>query len=486
MNHYYKKTTRARRLALSALALLSGCAFQTYSPKPLDPTLTAEHLQARDPSQPAFRQYLLSQGYSETQLPIRQWDLRDLTFSAFYFHPQLEVARAKWRATQAKEITAGSRPNPGISGLVEHHSQDGNSPWLYGIAFDIPVVTGDKRQARIEEATNLSNAARMEIGQTAWDIRKRLREDWLSYNESRQRAAVLRDETALRKEIVDMLEARLSAGMVSNVELGNARLLWQEAQQALLAEEGRLPGLEAALASSAGLSVKSFRQLALKPLADLSTTALPPPEQQLKPELQQAAMLNRLDIRAALARYAAAEAKLRLEIARQYPDIVLSPGYSYDQGDRIWSLGFSTLLALVDRNQGLIAEAKSLREVEAAQFEALQANVIAELDQAEARYSAAVDEWKKARELLDAQQSQAARISRQFDRGYADRLEYRTAQLSTVLARQGLASAYYKVQRSVGALEDAVQRPLEDGDSILLENLETKNGPSPSGAANEP
>ena len=486
MNQYYKKTTRFRRLALSALALLSGCAFQTYSPEPLDPALTADHLQARDPSVPGFRQYLLSQGYTETQLPIRQWDLRDLTFSAFYFHPQLEVARAKWRAAQSKEITAGTRPNPGITGLTEHHSQDGDSPWLYTIAFDIPIVTGNKRQARMEEAENLSNASRMEIGQAAWDIRKRLREDWTSYNESRQRAAVLRDETTLRKEIVDMLEARLNAGMVSNVELGNARLLWQEAQQALLAEEGRLPGLEAALAGSAGLSLQSFRQLELKPLAEPSAVDTSQIEQQLKPELQQAAMLNRLDIRAGLARYAAAEARLRLEIARQYPDIVLSPGYSYDQGDRIWSLGFSTLLALLDRNQGLIAEAKSLREVEAAQFEALQANVIAGLDQAEARYSAAVDEWKKARELLDAQESQAERISRQFDRGYADRLEYRTAQLSTVLARQGLANAYYKVQRSIGALEDAVQRPLEDGDAILLDNLETKNGQSPSGATNEP
>jgi outer membrane protein TolC len=487
MNQYYKNITRARCLIFSALVLLSSCAFQTYSPKPLDPTLTAARLQARGPAQPEFQQYLLSQGYPKEQLPIQQWGLRELTLGAFFFHPQLDVARAQWRAIQAKEITAGAHLNPGISGLTEHHSQDGDSPWLFGLSLDIPIENGGKRQARMDEASNLTEAARIEIGQAAWDIRSRLRENWINYNESCQTASILKKELELRKEITDMLEARFNAGLISSVELGNARLLMQQAQQAWLLERGRLPGLKAALAASAGLPLQSFQQLDLRTEENLTAINLDPAKLEFAPELQQAAMLNRLDIRAALARYAGAEAKLRLEIARQYPDIVLSPGYSYDQGDRIWSLGFSTLLALLDRNEGLIAEARSLREVEAAQFEALQAKVIAQLDEAEARYLAAVDEWEKAQQLLGAQQSQTARMERQFETGYADRLEFSSARLSVLLAQQGLATAYYRVQRAIGSLEEVTQRPLDDGAVSLanLENPDINEGKS-LGAVNEP
>ena len=53
--------------------------------------------------------------------------------------------------------------------------------------------------------------------------------------------------------------------------------------------------------------------------------------------LQTTALLNRLDIRIALEKYAAAESKLKLELAKQYPDLVISPGYAFEFGDNIWS-----------------------------------------------------------------------------------------------------------------------------------------------------
>jgi hypothetical protein len=35
---------------------------------------------------------------------------------------------------------------------------------------------------------------------------------------------------------------------------------------------------------------------------------------------------------------------LQLEIAKQYPDVHLNPGYEYDQGNDKWSLGLSVTL----------------------------------------------------------------------------------------------------------------------------------------------
>lgn len=450
-----KINTYVAVLASGLTLFSSGCAFQTYTPKPIDPAKTAAQLKTRDPGSIGFQQYLAAQGY--TAQPA-QWGLEELTLSAFYFHPQLDVARAQWRAAEAAEITAGKRPNPGISGLVERHSEhDGISPWLFGISIDIPVETANKRQARIDKATHLSEAAKIEIGQTAWLVKRRLAESWISYNESLQQSAILEEELRLRQEILDMLQARLDAGLVSNIELSNAKLQLQRAQQALLAERGRIPELRAILAGNAGLSTGTLDKLPLKSILHSQTSSNPAE----LAALQQAALLNRLDIRAALARYASAEARLRLEVARQYPDLVLSPGYSYDQGDRIWSLGFSTLLALLDKNEGLIAEATSLREVEAAQFLTLQASVIAELEQAHARQTAAIDEQKKAHELFSSQQAHEKQIEHQFDNGYADRLEFATERLATLLAKQALLTADYKVERAKEMLEDAIQRPLE-------------------------
>lgn len=470
MNTKKKSANSSPAIAVIILGLLSGCTFQAYNPKPIDPALSAARYQTHDPASAEFRAYLIAQDYPADQLPIKQWGLRELTLSALFFHPQLDVARAHWRAAQAGEVTAGQRPNPGISGDVQNHSKTdgGISPWTYSLAIDIPVETAGKRQARIDRATNLSEAARIEIGQAAWQVRSRLLNSLIEYNASLQQTQILQKELALHSEIMAMLEARFSAGLISSVEIANARLQMQKTQQSLQAEMGRAPELRAALANNAGLSVQTFNQLNLAS-ADSESILARPHDTQLardkSDDMQQTALLNRLDIRAALARYAAAEAKLRLEIARQYPDLVLSPGYSYDQGDRIWSLGLSTLLNLLNKNEGLIAEARSLREVEAAQFEALQAQVIGDLEQSKARYFAALDELDKARQVLNAQLARTNQIEHQFDAGYADRLELRTTQLENLLATQNLLSLEYKTQRAASALEDTLQRPLEDDTS---------------------
>lgn len=141
---------------------------------------------------------------------------------------------------------------------------------------------------------------------------------------------------------------------------------------------------------------------------------------------------------------------------------MLSPGYSFDQGDNRWSLGLSLLLALLHKNEGPIAEAAARREAEAARFNALQARVIGEQEQALARHRAALEELVKAERLLTAQRQRYAQSERQFEAGYSDRLELAGIRLETLGAEQGVSSAGIKLQRALGALEDAVQRPLDD------------------------
>jgi len=464
---YRHKTTQGLRLSAAILSvLLSGCAYQTYSAKPVDLTAIATEFRARDPLSSDFQTYLKSQGYDETELPVQHWGLNELTYSALYFHSDIDVARATWRAAQAAEVIAGQRPNPGISGDVERHSEHDNgvSPWTFGLAIDIPIDIAGKRQARMDRASSLSEAARIEIAQAAWRVRSRVYASWIEWQHAQRQVNLLEQEHTLRSEIAEMLEARLRAGMASSLELSNARLQLQNNRQLLDTEKAKLVELKAKLASHAGLPLQGLNKIQLtqndKALAisrrqDLTS------KPDLLDQLRESALLNRLDIRAALARYEAAEARLRLEIARQYPDIVLSPGYSYDQGDKIWSFGLSTLLSLLNRNQGNIAEAEAQREIEATKIRALQTQIIGELEGRSAAYLQTVSSVNDARQLVTAQAERTELTTKQFDEGFADRLELTSAKLEKLQAQRNLLAGEIRMEYAIHALEETLQQPLE-------------------------
>jgi outer membrane protein, heavy metal efflux system len=448
---------------LYTACLLNACATQTYDAKPIEPARLESSFAARNLEDAGLRNYMLGQGYPQNALPIKQWGLRELSLTAYYFHPDLDVARAQWRAAQAAEITAGQRPNPGVSGTLEHHSNTdgGISPWTYGISFAIPVETSGKRQARMDQATSLSEAARIEIGQSAWQVRSRLRDSLLEYQAALRQVSLLQLEVALHAEILQMLENRRQAGLASSIDVSNARLQLQKSQHAVEAEKGRVAGLRSSVAVAAGLPSSALDGVQINDaLLDHGASNLS------TQDIQRAGLLNRLDIRSALARYDAAEANLRLEIARQYPDITLSPGYLWDQGDVQWSLGLSTILALMNKNEGPIAEARAARELQASQFNALQTRIIGEMEQSLINYQAGTERVTKAQHLLATQQLRTAQTERQFETGYADRLELTQARLQTLAVEQGMLDARIHAQRALNALEDAVQRPL-DGSAPL-------------------
>lgn len=423
----------------------------------------AANFDRRDLGSADLQRYMQAHGYSAEAFPIRQWSVRELTLAAFFFDPQLAVARAQWRASQAEEITAGQKPNPTVSGSAEHHSRAHDvSPWTVTFGLDIPLETGNKRQIKQDRAASLSEAARIDIGQQAWQVRDRVQRSLTDYRAALLQTTLLQREIDLDSAIVQMQEKRLEAGMVSDTDLGTARTQLLKAQQALAANANRLSELRAGIAAAVGVPAQSLDNVHID-------TDLPAPvtaDRLPSADIQRAALLNRLDIRSALARYAATESALRLEIARQHPDIVLSPAYSFDQGDNRWSLGLSLLLALLNKNEGPIAEATALRALEAKRFEALQIKVITEQQQALAQYRGRLAELEQAEKLLTAQRQRMAQSEHQFESGYIDRMEWTSIQLENQTAEQGRLNAAIEAQKALATLEDALQYPL-DGSAPL-------------------
>lgn len=429
--------------------LLPACAMQQYEPKPLAPAAAMEHFSAKT--------------LADARLgDMKAWGLTELAQAALRLHPDLNVARAQWRAAQAGETTAGQKPNPTISTSGEHHSlHQSVTPWTLNLAIDIPIETHGKREARMEQAAALSESARLEIAQTAWTIRSRVRLRLLELFAIEQQAAQLEREESTHLKIVNLLEARVNAGVAAGTDLSDARLEWQRVRVLLDAEIARKQEARAALAAAIGVPDTALNEI------EISFSVFEQIGEKLPArDAQRAALLNRIEIRKALANYEAAEARLKLEIAKQYPDFSLSPGVSWDQTDFKWSLGLSLILALMNKNEGPIAEARAARDVEAEKFNALQAGVIGEQAQAWARWKTAQDDIPKVRRLVAAQSMRLAQTQRRFDAGYADRLELTTAQLALVSAEAAVLTSRLKTQRALGALEDTVQHPLDGSEPL--------------------
>jgi hypothetical protein len=174
--------------------------------------------------------------------------------------------------------------------------------------------------------------------------------------------------------------------------------------------------------------------------------------------------LNRLDVQQLLAEYAASENALQLEAARQYPDVHLTPSYEFMEGFNSYFIGPSLLLPLRDRNKGPIAEAEARRQETAARFLAEQASAIDQIERALIRYRSALADFREADSRLKTLLEDRERAAReQIQAGEADQLTLVGVRLESVAAAGARLQALRAAQTALGALEDAVQYPLETG-----------------------
>ena len=444
--------------------LASACAHQPYQAKPIDAAAVTAKLNNKDITNADFKAYLIKQGYAENKLPFTEWGVDELTLAALYFNAKLDVAKAQLALANIAISTANQTQIPTLGGRAARSNQanDDKSPWAFGLEVEIPIETTNKRQIKGEEAQQLREVARIDVADVAWQLRSQIAKDLLVYNENIAQQKQLNDELTIHISLVKLLEKRVQLGAASNTELNAAKLLQQKAQFSLNSAQTKTAEIRAALAADVGLSTEKFAQLQLKSL-DIESALSTKPN---TAHLQANALLNRLDIRRSLAKYAAAESKIKLEIAKQTPDISLSPGFAFEFGNSIWSLGFSTLLSLLNKNLTIINEATQLREIEGAQFEALQANVIADASQANAAYKASLQNVVQIKQQLAAQQVYTQKLQRQLDAGQIDRLDLTQNKLSTALIQQQLINAQFQQLHALLTLENSLQIPL-NADNIV-------------------
>src|SRR6266849_6319507 len=450
---------------LFGVFLLAGCAVQRYRPAPIVASATASAFASRnlaDSGLQSFEEQNL--GHPLSSWPPKTWDLQTLSLAALYFSPALESARARVAATEASLVTAGARPNPSLS-----ISPGIPSPYLLTLDFSFPIETAGKRVHRIQVAHSLDQAARFDLADSAWTIHGGVRIALLNYLLASRTLESFRSEEKVREDQVDILEQIFSAGEIPRQSVDLARIELSKTHVAILAAEGQVSETKAALSAAVGLPVAALQSVDFSwPKID----APPSAESVSAEQVQRDAVVNRLDIRRSLAQYAAAEAALQLEIAKQYPDINIGPGYTYEERHSFFTLFFSTTVPLFNRNQGPIAEAEARRKEAAAAFLERQAQVIAKSERALAVYTAALKELAEAESLLKFQENQLQAVRQAIQVGADNRLSLDNLEIqSWVLARARL-DPLTRAQRALGDLEDAVQLPLAPGDMFPM-NLES-------------
>jgi outer membrane protein TolC len=446
----------------SILVALCGCvACQRVPPRPLAPDATAAALEARTLADPALAAFLTAAlGAAPEQWPIRKWDLRTLTLAALYFQPSMDVARAHADVARAAVDSAAARPNPTLSFTPEYttHVTDFSSPWLAAVHLDWTVETAGKREHRMERAEADAAGAQAAVLVEAWRLRRQLAGALASLAAARRQASTLGEEVSADQRLVALLDTRLQAGAVSASDVAPARFALL---QSTTDRAAALAQSEEALARVAGAIGIPARALDSSVLPDgLDADAADNLLHVDGATARRRALLQRADVLQAVASYAAAEAALRLELARQYPDLHLGPGYQYDQGENKWSIGLAIDLPLLNRNEGPIAEAVAGRDEAGAKVLATQADAIAEVEQALARRSGEAARVASVRAAVDDRARQLARARGALAAGAADRAAVVSAEVEQTRASRLAADADASLAQALIDLDAAIAGPL--------------------------
>jgi len=455
-------------LAAPALcAALAGCAWKEYRPQPLDlPAADAAALSRALDDEPT-RTLLQAAGVDLHDWPALTWTRETLLVPLLARHPDMQAARSRVTAAWARVPAVQQPINPDLSLRTENHSQrgDNGSPWSIGAGLQFTFNTRPLLSAQGGVATAEAGEAEVAAGEVAWRLYRQLGEALLALQAAEEGQRLAQDAVALAEARAESAGIRQRYGAASALEV-------QLAQEALLAARRESAGLGAAattaraqVAQVLALPVEALERQRLAPWPVLAPRAEGEGAGPDAGAARSIALRNRLDLARELALYEVAEANVRLEVARQYPQIRLGPGLVWDQGDNIWQLGLALPLALLQRNLAAINAAEARREAQASLVLARQTAVAGDVESARQRVAALVAPLLAAQREAVAAESRVDLVRRQFDAGAADAATLIAARAVLLQAQRQVHDSTVLWRQAQWALEAALQSPLRSADS---------------------
>ena len=356
---------------------------QHVEPAPLQPEASQSAFHQRLLTDAQTRDFLAQRNIDVTQWPPEKWAPEQLVLAALDRHPATAQARARAQLARAELQTAGLRPRTVLAPEVERTNErdPGQSAWSVGLALDLAITGQSVREARIERARLLADSALLDEADAAWTIRSNARRALLELWSASEELKLLDRLVVSWLDAQAAMQKRYDLGAADALDLTTTRTAAAQAESRYVLTEQRQIRARGELAQALALPLSAVDALTL----DFDEFEQPPPLP-ADDALRSAVTLDRIDLRRALARHAAAEAGLQVELRAQYPEIRLQPGLLWDQGATVWKLGASLPLFAAQRQAGPIAEAVARREIAALFFLLLQSQAIVSLYLARFRF----------------------------------------------------------------------------------------------------
>ena len=439
-------------LVLTGVFLLTACGSQKYHAAPLSAQQSAQQSSALDHQDQAFKLFLEAHRYSIESWPLQQFDLAALTLAAMHFNPTVKLARSRIEVARAGEMIAGQRPNP----ILNFPDEPRDTADFYGLVVDFLFERAAKREARQAEAQAILEAAETELAQQVWSIYSELHTYFVEYYGTVLVRDLLEKQRAILQQSVQLLQHRVDAGQASDFELSRLRLELQQTDLMISNQLYKVNDTFHRLITITGLQADKFKHVDFD-FSDLQQH-LQAEEIEIQ-QLQTVLLHSRFDVMQSLAEYQAYEARLKLEIEKQYPDITLSPGLLFERGQALWVLAAAGAFPLFHNNDGQIQQALAERERKQYEFIQLQTSLLSELARRKQNYQDRLLAHRKGREYLADLESSRDEIEKQFKLGYSDKLAVLRSRLEIEKTRQTIFQIELDVMRAAVQLEAVTQSP---------------------------
>ena len=256
-------------------------------------------------------------------LGTAQWPEAALIAAAECFNPALARAKA---ATKFAAANGGlARQYPGLA-LVLSAEYARNAPeaskWLRGLSLELPLDFGARKAVRLEAAaqTQLLSTLENTIAHRALAAEIGLSVD--AIRAAQQEQALLQRRAQHQQDWLGFVAQRIAEGQISLTERLKPQQDLLATQAALLHAQSAERAARSQLAQALGLPLAQVLSLAIQ--ADTKEATAQPDA-----ITRQAALLARPELLRALGQYQLAELALRLEVARQYPELRLKIGRAH-------------------------------------------------------------------------------------------------------------------------------------------------------------
>ena len=428
------------RPSLIALVVVAGCIRYQAAPLPdAQPARAVGGFRSRRLDDPGLGSYIGGVLGADTS---GAWTEDRIALAALYFRGDLAVASAAVDEARADEMTAGAWPPFAAEGSLSRTArplENSESRWTESITATTTLELGGKRSARKAGARAEALAARLALDATAWQLANEGRAAELDAIGADGDAADAAAELDAVRTLTELLRARYAEGQLALSELARSDADARVATVAAAEAQRVRTDTRVALARALGVGFERVDTLSLR-ATDVSSCAVFDSLASLAGEpaahdsLAVGALRDRADVGVALAKYTVADAGVRLEVAKQYPDLTLGPGLLWDQGIPGWIVNVALPSILTGRNRGPIAGSEARRAAQCARVEMLQDSVLGAGGGAIAGCRGLRGLVSTTDSLVAATQRSADLADSAFQRGETGRTEVAIAQLARVRA----------------------------------------------------